>query len=107
MPFGCESTMKIWHILFAVFLAALAMAIWRDPVGRVALVVFVTSLSMIGLGTVSLLFLFRAISAVGSAQSTFSMIEACVATAGVLVFGSSSMLFVLWCGIGLLNQVVR
>lgn len=99
--------MKIWHILFAIFLAALAMAIWRDPVGRVALVVFVTSLSMIGLGTASLLFLFRAISAVGSAQSMFSTIEACAATAGVLIFGGSSMLFVLWCGIGLLFQVVR
>jgi len=99
--------MKLWHLIFVVFLAAIAMAISRDPVGRVALVVFVTSLTMIGLGTASLLLLFRAISAIGSADSTVSTIEACAATAGVVVFGSGSMLFVLFCGIALLNRVVR
>jgi hypothetical protein len=99
--------MKLWHLIFVVFLAALSMAVARDPVGRVALVVFVTSLSMIALGTASLLLLFRAISAIGSAESTYSYIEACAATAGVLVFGSSSMLFVLWCGVGLVTRVAR
>ena len=99
--------MKLWHLIFVVFLAALALAISRDPVGRVALVVFTTSLTMIGLGTGSLLLLFRAISAIGSADTTFSTVEACAATAGVVVFGSGSMLFALFCGMAVLNRVVH
>ena len=62
--------MKILHILFAVFLAAIMMTIARDPVGRVALIVFLTGLGVLGLATASLMLLFRALSAIGSAEST-------------------------------------
>jgi hypothetical protein len=96
--------MKLWHIVFAVALTALCLAIGRDPIGRVALVVFFTGIGVVGLATASLLLLFRSIAAIGLAQTKASTIEACVTAAAVLFFGIASMLFVLWCGMGLLSQ---
>ncbi len=98
--------MRIWHILFTVFTVAMMMAIWRDPIGRVALVVFFTAIGMFLSATSTIMLLFRAIAALGSADSTGSYIEAIAATAGVLVLGATAVLFVLWCGVGVLTQVV-
>ncbi len=97
--------MRLWHIVLAVFLLALILAIARDPVGRVALIVFFTSLSVVVLGVSSIMLLFRTIAAFGAAQSFFAHIEAVVATAGVLFVGGSSVLVALWFGARIVQLV--
>jgi hypothetical protein len=98
--------MRLWHFLFVVAFVAMVLAIARDPIGRVALVVFFTAIGVMILATSSIMLMFRAVSALGSADSLGSYAEAIVATAGVVFFGTSSMLFVLWCGMGMIQKVV-
>lgn len=99
--------MKIWHIVVAVLLLALMLAIARDEIGRVALVIFLTAMGAVVIGTSSIMMLFRTIGEFGAARSLVSHIEALFATAGVLVFGGGSMLAVLWCGAAVVRSVVK
>lgn len=99
--------MRTWHLTFAVFLAALAFAFAREEVGRVALVVFLTASAMVALGTTSVMLLFRTFGSLGTARRAGDYVEAVAATLGVLAFGASSMLAVLWCGISWVWMVVR
>lgn len=98
--------MRLWHLLFAVFLASLALTVARDPVGRVALIVFLTTIGMVVLGTASVMMLFRAVGAIGMAQSAKEEAGAVFATAGVALFGGGAMLLVLFAGIAVLVRVV-
>ncbi|MDB5351552.1 MAG: hypothetical protein JWN86_2799 [Planctomycetota bacterium] len=99
--------MRLWHLIFAVFLTALCLAFCRDEVGRVALTIFVTGLCLIFLATSSLMLLFRTFGALGMARSWLGQIEALAATIGVLCFGSASMWAVLWCGLAVVQKVVK
>ena len=99
--------MRLWHLIFAVFLTAVGLAISRDEVGRVALVIFLTGMSLIFLATCSLLLLFRTCGALGMAQSWLTQIEAIAATVFVLFFSSASMWAVLWCGMSVVRKVVK
>lgn len=90
--------MRLWHIVLAVFLVAVVMAIARDQVGRVALVIFFTAIGEVFLGVSSILMLFRTVSAFGAARTLSSHLEALLATASVLFVGGTSMLAVLWFG---------
>lgn len=97
--------MRLWHLVFGVFLASLILAIARDATGRIALIVFFTAIGVMVLGTSSVMMLFRTVAAIGMARSVGSYAEALAATAGVLFLGAGSMLIVLYCGIGMLTWV--
>jgi hypothetical protein len=99
--------MRLWHILFAVFVLAMGMGIAREEVGRVAVIVFLTTLGEVFLGTSSLLMLFRTFGAMGMARSPLDYAEAIAATAGVLVVGAGSMVGVMWCGAAMVTLVVK
>ncbi len=94
--------MKLWHLSFVVLLLAMMMAIARDEIGRVALVVFLTGIALIVLGVSSLMMLFRTVAALGSAETLSSSMEALAATAAVLLIGAASMWLALWVGLGLI-----
>ncbi len=99
--------MKLWHLVFAVFLASLALAISREEVGRVTLVVFCTAMGVIVLGVSSLLLLFRTVGSLGSARGVLGHLEAIAATTGVLFFGGAGMLAVLWFGASVVRMVIK
>ena len=99
--------MKIWHLTLAVFVLAIAMTVARDEIGRVALVVFVTAIGEVVLGTSAILMLFRTLGSFGAARSFVAHLQALVATAGVLFFGGASMLAIMWFGASLLQVVVQ
>ena len=98
--------MRLWHLLFAVFLASMALAIARDPIGRVALVVFFTTIGLVILGLSSIMMLFRAVGAIGMARNAVEEAGALLAAAGVALFGGGAMLLILYCGFSVLAQVV-
>jgi hypothetical protein len=98
--------MRLWHLLFAVFVVALVLAIGQDDVGRVALVVFVTGLGEVVLGTTALMCLFQTVGGIGEAKTLGAHLEAIAATILVLVLGTLAMNAVLWAGVWLVQQVV-
>jgi hypothetical protein len=99
--------MRLWHLLMAVFFAALVLMIARAEVGRVALVVFFTGLGEVVLGTTALMQLFRTIGAFGAARDFLAHVEALAATALVLILATASMNAVLWVGVALLDRILN
>ncbi len=98
--------MRIWHLIVAVIITATFLTLWRDPVGRVALIVFVTGLGEVFFGLTALLALFRTIGAIGQARRLSAYAEALVATGLVLVVASALMNGLLWIGVWLVQRVV-
>ena len=96
--------MRLWHILFAVMLVALILAIGRNDAGRVAIIVFFAGLGEVILGTTALMHLFKTIGQFGAARGLFAHLEALMATAVVLVLATATMNAVMWIGI-LLRQI--
>lgn len=97
--------MRILHLIFAVMMAAVVMTVAREPVGRVALVVFITGSVEIVLGLTFIMTLFRTFGAIGEARSVLAYVEAIAATAVVLVVASYVMNTVLWAGVWLVQRV--
>lgn len=95
--------MRLWHILFAVLLTALVLAVSRDLAGRVAIIVFFAGLGEVVLGTAALMHLFQTIGRLGAARGLFAHLEALVATIVVLALATASMNAVMWIGIVLLQ----
>lgn len=98
--------MRLIHLVFAVFLAGLIMAIARDEVGRVALAVFVTGVVEIVLGTAALMSLFQSIGAIAEADRPLAFAQAFAATGLVLLVATLAMNAVLWAGVWLVQVVV-
>jgi hypothetical protein len=98
--------MRLWHILFAVMLVALIMAISRDAAGRVAVIVFFGGLVEVVLGTTALMHLFQTIGQFGAARGLYAHLEALMATIVVLILATASMNAVMWIGIILLQITV-
>src|SRR5262245_17633038 len=90
--------MRIWHLVFAVGVSALVLTIGRDPVGRVALIVFVTALGEVILVTTAILALFQTIGAMGMARGLLAHMEAAAATTLVLVIATAIMSIWLFIG---------
>lgn len=99
--------MKLWHFVVGIMVLAVIMAIARDEVGRVALIMFFTSLGVVIIGTSSIMVLFRTIGAFGAARSWMAHAEATAATACIVVLGGGSMVAVMWLGAFLLSHIVR
>ncbi|HEU5116260.1 MAG TPA: hypothetical protein VFT74_06230 [Isosphaeraceae bacterium] len=98
--------MRLWHILFAVMVVALVMAISRNDAGRVAIIVFIGGLGEVVLGTTALMHLFKTIGQFGAARGLLAHLEALMATVVVLVLATASMNAVMWIGIILLQITV-
>lgn len=91
--------MRILHLVYAVFMLALALAVWREPVGRVAIVVFVTLGGVLACGTAAVMLLFQSVGTIGSARDDLEWVQGIMATALILVVASWLMIGMLWiCG---------
>lgn len=99
--------MRLWHLLFLVFFAALLLAIWRSEVGRVALIVFFTGLVEVVLGVTAVMNLFKTLGAFGHARGLAAHVEALAATALVLMVATVGMNAVLWCGTAMLQRILH
>ena len=99
--------MRIWHILVVVFALACLFGIARNEVGRVSVVMFMTGLCEIILGTTALMHLFKTIGSFGQAKTLTAHLEAIVQTLIVLVAATAAMNFVFWVGGSLLKFVLE
>jgi hypothetical protein len=89
--------MRLWHLFVFIIALSLVLAIVRDPVGRIALIVFVTAVGEVIIGTTSVLALFQTIGSIGEAKGLFAHAEAFATTTLVLIIATtvmSSWLFV-------------
>ncbi|HEY2158687.1 MAG TPA: hypothetical protein VGH33_23855 [Isosphaeraceae bacterium] len=98
--------MRILHIVFAVFMLALALTVAREPVGRVALVVFVTLGAELACGTTAVMLLFQTIAAIGDARDVLEYAQGFLATAIVLFVASWLMLGMFSLCISVVTRVV-
>jgi hypothetical protein len=98
--------MRLWHVMVLMFVLATLMAIWREPVGRVAVVVFAIGLAELVLGLAAVMTLFRTVGAFGQARRLIAYAEALLATTLVLLAASLSMNGVFWIGAWLVQRVV-
>lgn len=90
--------MRLWHLTFFILVLSLVLAISRDVVGRIALIVFFTALGEVVLGTTAVMALFQTIGAIGMARGVFEYGQALAATTLVL-FGATAVMSV-WLFIG-------
>jgi hypothetical protein len=95
--------MRLWTLVLAVLVIAIVLAIARDEMGRVAVIIFFTGLGTVVAGVTSIMALFQTIGALGESKSILSAVEAFAATLIVLGVGSVTMLGVMFGG-GLLIQ---
>jgi len=98
--------MRLSTLLFAVLVIGVVLAIVRDEVGRVAVIVFVTGLGATVGGLTAIMALFQTLGAFGEARGLAAHVEALAATAVVLVVASAGMLGVLFVGAQLVQWSV-
>src|SRR5262249_44662633 len=83
--------MRLWHLFVFILALSLILAIVRDQVGRIALIVFVTGAGEFVMGTTAVMTLFRTIGALGEAKGLFAHVEAVATTTLVLVIATTIM----------------
>ena len=83
--------MRLWHLFVFIMALGMVLAIARDPVGRVALIVFVTALGEVVIGTTAILALFQTIGSLGEAKGLVAHAEAVATTTLVLVLATAIM----------------
>ena len=83
--------MRLWHLFVFILALSLILAIVRDPVGRIALIVFVTALGEVVIGTTAVMALFQTIGALGEAKGLFAHAEAVATTTLVLIVATAVM----------------
>jgi hypothetical protein len=83
--------MRLWHLFVVIMVLGAVLAIARDPVGRIALIVFVTALGEVVIGTTSILALFQTIGSLGEAKGLVAHAEAVATTTLVLVLATALM----------------
>jgi hypothetical protein len=83
--------MRLWHIVVLILALSLILSIGRDQVGRIALIVFVTALGEVIIGTTAVLALFRTIGSLGEAKGLFGHAEAVATTTLVLILATTIM----------------
>jgi hypothetical protein len=98
--------MRLAHAIFLVAVIALIMAIAREPIGRVFLIVFATGLGEFALGLGAVMALFQTVGAFGEAKSLVSHLQAVVETTVVLALGTASMSGWLFAGAWLVSVAV-
>ncbi len=90
--------MRLWHLFVVILAIGVILAIVRDQVGRIALIVFVTALGEAIFGTTAVLALFQTIGGIGEAKGLFAHVEAVATTALVVVIATAVMAFWLFAG---------
>lgn len=95
--------MRLWHLTIAVLLLGIVFSLVRDPVGRVALIVFVTGLGETVLGVTAIMALFQTVGAIGMARGLLEHAEALAATTVVLAVATAVMTFWLFVGVWLIQ----
>ena len=88
--------MRLWHLFVVILALCLILTIVRDVVGRIALIVFVTALGEVIMGTTAVMALFQTIGSLGEAKGLFAHAEAVATTTLVLIVATvfmSSWLF--------------
>lgn len=98
--------MRILHLILIVFFVALGLAISREPIGRVALIVFVVGLGEFVLGGIALYQLFDAVQDLGQARGLLDHLQAIALTSVVLVSASVIMNGLLWLGFAMVQAAV-
>lgn len=98
--------MRVSHLIFMVFVAAVLLTVAREPTGRVAIVVFFTGLGEFLLGLTAVMTLFRTVGGIGHARTRLAYFEAIASTLVVLVVASLMMNALLWVGVGLVQRAV-
>jgi hypothetical protein len=93
--------MRLWHLVVGTMLAALVLAIGRDPVGRFSIAVFVIGVGTVVLGTASLLALFQSFAAVGHAEGFGEHARALAVSAVVLSAATAAIVVWLFVGVWL------
>jgi hypothetical protein len=83
--------MRLWHLSVFIIILGTVLAIARDPVGRVAMIVFVTALGEVIIGTTAILALFQTIGSLGEAKGLVAHAEAVATTTLVLVLATAVM----------------
>lgn len=98
--------MRLWHLVVAIMATGMVLAITRDPTGRVGLIVFMTALGEVVIGTSTVLALFQTIGALGEAKGLFAHAEATASTALVLIVGTTLMSSWLFAGAWLVHATI-
>jgi hypothetical protein len=98
--------MRLWHLFVVILALSLIFTILRDPVGRIALLVFVTGLGEVVIGTTAVLALFQTIGALGEAKGLFAHAEAVATTALVLIIATTIMSSWLFAGAWLVQASI-
>ncbi len=98
--------MRILHIIYGVFMLALAFAVAREPVGRVAVIVFITLGGELVCGTTAVMLLFHTVASIGEARDALDCVQGLMATAVVLVVASWLMLGMLYLCATIIGRVV-
>src|SRR5205823_4307140 len=83
--------MRLWHLFVFIMALGMVLAIIRDPVGGIALIVFTTALGEVVIGTTAVLALFQTIGAIGEAKGLFAHAEAVATTTLVLIIATTIM----------------
>jgi hypothetical protein len=99
--------MRLIHLILLVFFAAIILTLARDPVGRVAIVVFFTGLAEFIFGTMAVMTLFQTVGAIGEADRPQAYVEAILRTALALVVATVTMNGLLWIGVWLVQKAAN
>ncbi len=98
--------MRLWHLFVVILVMAMLLAIVRDPVGRISLIIFFTALGEVVMGTTAVMALFQTIGAIGMARGLFEHGQAVAATTLVLIFATTIMSMWLFIGAWLVQAVL-
>jgi hypothetical protein len=86
-----EWSMRIWHSILLVYLAALTLTLCRDPAGRVSIIVFLTGIAELICATAAVMMLFRTIGSIGEAKGMVGRLRGLVASVFVLAIAGGMM----------------
>ena len=98
--------MRLWHLVIFILVLGILLAIVRDTVGRIALIIFFTALGEVVLGTTAVLALFQTIGAIGMARGLFEHGQAVAATTLVLIIATTIVSMWLFVGAWLVQAVL-
>jgi hypothetical protein len=98
--------MRILHIIYAVFMLAMALTIAREPVGRVALVVFIALGAELICGLTAVMLLFQTVASIADARDALEYVQSLMATAIVLAVASGLMLAMLSLALTMIGRVI-
>jgi hypothetical protein len=101
-----EWSMRIWHNVLLVYLAALTLTLCRDPAGRVSIVVFVTGVAELICATAAVMMLFKTLGSIGEAKGLVGRLRGLGASVCVLIIAGAMMAGSLAFGLMIVFKVV-